>query len=108
MSTVKHMRRMSDFKPVHYVVAMLADMPMPSDAELKSIVAMLEVRVKSEKRLRYVSLALSDVQDAIDDAAPAPQHIVLDLSCEDCGGSGVNRHNGSGCIGCGGRGEVAA
>lgn len=105
--TVKHMRRMSDFKPVHYVVAMLADMPMPSDAELKSVVAMLEVRVKSEKRLRYVSLALSDVQDAIDDAEPAPAG-VLDLSCDGCGGSGVNRHNGAGCIGCSGRGEVVA
>jgi hypothetical protein len=108
MNTVKHMRRLNDFRPVHAVVGLIENMQQPSDAEINSIVAALKERIKANARLRYVALALADVQDAIDDADAEPQDIVIDLSCDGCGGSGVNRHNGSGCIGCGGRGEVAA
>jgi hypothetical protein len=107
MSTITHMRRLSDFKPVAAVVGMIESMPLPSDADINSIVAALKERITANSRLRYAALALADVQDALDDAAPAPEHIVLDLSCDGCAGSGFNRHNGSGCSGCGGRGVAA-
>jgi hypothetical protein len=100
------MRRLTDFRPVHAVVGLIENMPFPSHAELDSIVAALKARIQQAPRLRYAALALADVQDAIDDAEPAPAE-ALDLSCDGCAGSGVNRHNGSGCIACHGRGVTA-
>ena len=104
MSTVKHMRRMNDFRPVHAVIDLINDMPMPEAAELRQIVAALSGRLFAEdaKRFDAVLDALRDVDFTLEDCEPASSE------CDGCAGSGISRHNGSGCISCGGRGEAAA
>lgn len=91
----------SDWSAIDAVKALIADMPFPTEEELQSIVEALARKLTCHVRFNAVVDALGDVHAALEDAKPAP----LDCGC--CGGSGTSRHNGSSCITCGGRGEVA-
>lgn len=102
-ATVIQMRRLTDFQPVHYVVSMIQDMPLPSAGELQKIVTALSNRLHDEDARRFEAVidCLGDVSVTLEDCVPAGS------DCDWCAGSGVNRHNGSRCIACLGRGVLA-
>lgn len=104
MNAALHMRRKSDWSPTASVVALIADMLMPSDAELQQIVEALARKLSPHPRLRHAVDELGDVHAAIEDAAPAKPE-PFSLECEACAGTGGER---APCKPCGGRGVESA
>jgi hypothetical protein len=100
--TLAPMRRLSDFTPTDSIVGLIDSMPLPDEQHLQRIVEALARKLTSHVRYAGAVDALGDVHAALEDAKPASR------DCDGCAGSGVNRHNGSGCIACHGRGEVVA
>lgn len=94
------MRRMNDFTPVHAVVDLIDDMPLPEPAELRRIVSALRLKLYAADPKRYDAVldGLGDAARALADCEPESR------DCQGCAGSGDNRHNGAVCIGCNGRG----
>ena len=95
--------QLSDWCPAASVIGMLDSMQTPDAAWCQSIVDALErcmAKANDDRRFGVAIDMLHDVHEALE---PRRAH----TDCDGCAGSGVNRHNGSHCIACGGVGEVA-
>lgn len=97
-------RRMSDFQPVHYVIDIIRDMPMPDEAALQEIVDALARRCDEEKanRLGVIVDLLGEVHEALEVIAEAKTAAATE--CRGCAGTGGER---APCKPCGGRGVTS-